>query len=1067
MAASKPVRSDLAAPTAFVLRTPLLPRDELDRWGADLASPDAADAELDGALARDRETLRARLRAIVLRPEVREAIFVASPNLDASIDAWLAAPSSEAGLRTERGLVRYVSRMAARPTPFGLFAGNTVGVVGDTTELALAPRADYRRYTRLDGDYLANLTDALGADPAIRDALRYRPNSSLCAVAGRLRYAMRTEGGMRAYSLVSLEPSDYLLSTLALARDGALPAALAAALVEADPEVARDEADDFVAELISTQILVSDLAPPVTGAEAVDDVIAQLATLASPLAATTGAALARSRAAMQALDAGLGHTAAPYRAVAEALAALPVPVDLSRLFQVNLVPVATAATLGRDVVDEITRGIALLRRLARPRAKDDLARFREAFEERYESREIPLVEVLDEESGIGFAVSTAPGAHASPLLDGLPFPAGAGEETLAWGVAASHLLRRVGEATAAGVAELVLDEADLDAMASETPAEAHALGVMVSLAGPPAAGGGLEVLLDIVTGPPGATFLGRFCHSDPALLELVRAHLAAEEALQPHALFAEIVHLADGRLANISARPVLRGHEIVFLGRSAAPRENQIEVGDLAVSVRGGRVVLRSMRLGREIVPRLTNAHNFSNRSLGTYRFLATLQHQDQRRIAFGATGLDALPYVPRIRHGRVILRAAQWRILGTALAPLIAAKDGARVRAMRTLRTQLGLPRWICIEDGDHVLPVDLDNALALDSFAHLVRGKGVVHATELWPESSRLVARGPDGGYANELVVPFVRVTPVETRPAPPPALGAPRPVPRRFAPGSEWLYAKLYTGNATADQVLEAIAPVTADLPAWFFIRYGDPQWHLRLRVHGEPRWLLGEVAPRLTAALQPLLDDGRVYRVQYDTYEREVERYGGPRGIDLAERWFHADSVAVLAILGQLSGDAGIDARWRLAVRGVDQLLGDLGFELQDRLAIMRTTRDLFAREHRVEKLVPFQRKLGDRYRAERARLEGLLDPAQDAASDFAPALAAFAARSRATAPIVAELRAAERAGLLSVRDLAPSYAHMHANRLLRSVQRPQELVIYDLLARLYESRLARAKQPRST
>jgi len=34
--------------------------------------------------------------------------------------------------------------------------------------------------------------------------------------------------------------------------------------------------------------------------------------------------------------------------------------------------------------------------------------------------------------------------------------------------------------------------------------------------------------------------------------------------------------------------------------------------------------------------------------------------------------------------------------------------------------------------------------------------------------------------------------------------------------------------------------------------------------------------------------------------------------------------------------------------------------------------------------------------------------------------------------------------------------------MHANRILRSAQRAQELVLYDLLARTYESRVARAK-----
>src|SRR6185295_7783108 len=92
------------------------------------------------------------------------------------------------------------------------------------------------------------------------------------------------------------------------------------------------------------------------------------------------------------------------------------------------------------------------------------------------------------------------------------------------------------------------------------------------------------------------------------------------------AVFAEIVHLPEGRIGNIAARPVLRAYEIPYLGCSGAALDRQIPVTDLRVAVRGGRVRLRSERLGREVIPRLTCAHNFSRRSLGLYRFLCALQ---------------------------------------------------------------------------------------------------------------------------------------------------------------------------------------------------------------------------------------------------------------------------------------------------------------------------------------------------------------------------------------------------------------------------------------------------------
>jgi class I lanthipeptide synthase len=342
-------------------------------------------------------------------------------------------------------------------------------------------------------------------------------------------------------------------------------------------------------------------------------------------------------------------------------------------------------------------------------------------------------------------------------------------------------------------------------------------------------------------------------------------------------------------------------------------------------------------------------------------------------------------------------------------------------------------------------------------------------VTLTELWPPPDELCVRGPDGRYTNEIVVPFVRVpaNDATARPAPP-APPKVAPVRRSFAPGSEWLYAKLYAGSATADQILtEAIAPLVTGGVPWFFLRYSDPHWHVRLRVHGEPAWLYGDLMPRLAEATRAMLDDGRMWRLQLDTYEREIERYGGDAGIALAERLFCADSACVVDLLGMLAGDAGIDARWRLALRGIDQLLDDLGFDLALRLTLMRRIRDSFAREHRVDGLVVFQRGLGDKYRKERAALDGLLDRARDADSDFQPGFERFAQRSADNAPIIAELRALEQRGALtsSLFELAPSYIHMHVNRVIRSAQRAHELVLYDLLVRLYESRVARAKKPR--
>ncbi len=1077
----------------FSYRTPLLPFEELEAFGEGLEAPAAAgDPErLESALAADRARLRARLRALADRPEVLEAVFLASPSLHESLSLWRAQPDSKKGQRAERALVRYLYRMTARATPFGLFSGCSLGPVdaapGAATRVAVAPRSAYERHTRLDMDYLFALCEDLARDPEVRAALTYRPNSSLYRAAGRLRYAeARLDKKVRSHHLVAVDSNDYLEEALRRAEGGATALEVAEALVAFDPDgdVTIDEAREFVTELIDSQILVSDLSTPVTGPEAIHDLIEQLRRI--PAAAGTAERLVQVRTALEELDAGgPGADPARYEAVAETLRELPTPVEMSRLFQLDMIKPGDRPSLGGEVLAEIVRALGILLRLAVDRPMEGLERFRKDFNERFEGREMPLLQALDEEVGIGFERASDFGAEASPLLRGIAIGAAAEQNSVSWGRVQAFLLSRLNRALAEGERQIEITAEDLDRMAPADDASKkkspfpEAFHVMVTLAAASQEAldrGDFQILFDNAGGPSGARLLGRFCHADAELNRKVEAHLRAEEALHPEAIFAEIVHLPQGRIGNILARPVLREYEIPFLGRSGAPLEKQIPVNDLRVSVAGPRVVLRSARLGREVIPRMTSAHNFVHGSLGIYRFLCTLQSQGTLGgVTWGWGPLDGAPFLPRVTSGRVVLARASWWMLQDEIKALTKSKGVERYQAVQDWRRKRGLPRLIAQVDADNELLVDLDNALSIETFLDVVEDRDRARLVEFFPGPDLLAAAGPEGRFLNEILVPFVRKPPAgdaaaEAAPRAPRTAVEAAPVRRSFPPGSEWLYAKLYTGTATADGLLrEVVTPVVRDALAageadgWFFIRYGDPEWHLRVRFHGEPAKLQSGVLSRLHAALDPLLADGRIWRVQLDTYEREIERYGGPEGIALAERLFQVDSDAVLAILEMLEGDEGADFRWRLALRGIDMLLGDLRFDPGTRMRVMRGMREGFTREFGGGKGLRVQ--LDQRFRQEWRSLTPLLDPAGDAESELAPALEILRQRSALNAPIVEELRELERAGRLNqpLADLASSYVHMHVNRFIRSAQRAHELVLYDFLYLLYESRAARERK----
>jgi thiopeptide-type bacteriocin biosynthesis protein len=141
--------------------------------------------------------------------------------------------------------------------------------------------------------------------------------------------------------------------------------------------------------------------------------------------------------------------------------------------------------------------------------------------------------------------------------------------------------------------------------------------------------------------------------------------------------------------------------------------------------------------------------------------------------------------------------------------------------------------------------------------------------------------------------------------------------------------------------------------------------------------------------------------------------------------------------------------------------MDRLLDDLGFDPDTRRAVIRRARDALTAEVRTD--ASFHHQLGTKFRPVHTDLEVLLDPTREAETPLAFAREVLRRRSERLVPVLAELKACARAGRLTVPlpELAVSYLHMHANRLLRSAHRAQELVLYDFLARVDASRAARA------
>jgi lantibiotic biosynthesis protein len=387
--------------------------------------------------------------------------------------------------------------------------------------------------------------------------------------------------------------------------------------------------------------------------------------------------------------------------------------------------------------------------------------------------------------------------------------------------------------------------------------------------------------------------------------------------------------------------------------------------------------------------------------------------------------------YLPRVQSGRSILSCAQWRLEPGKVGEAPADKRGPFSEWFARWRERWLVPRQVYLTWADNRLLYDLDDPDQVEDLRGEVTragDEGVCLLQEALPGPEHAWLPSTVGGHhIVELSVSLAlregpRQKPknvVDRRTA-----ATVTPEFRLRPPGSDWLYLKLYGPQSGEDDLLAGAVrrlchevEVSGLFSEWLFLRYADPDRHLRLRFRGIPRRLTEELYPRLCVWAAKLVTDGLCQRFAFDTYEREVERYGGPEAMSVAETLFAADSRTIVDLLAV---PKKID-RMTLEVVAIDDLLQSLGLDAAARLAWLKNVGARARKEVSVE------------YREKRDDLLAALGDPQQLAPEVG---SAFARRRSMLAPVASRLAELHREGRLTevLPRLYESYVHMSSNRL---------------------------------
>lgn len=693
---------------------------------------------------------------IIKSDHFQKAIYLASPELyDELLKYYCNQLKEKDRIRLKNSLMRYLARMSTRCTPFGLFASCSVGEIGSVTKIIL--KKVYKESTRLDMLYLCALSQQLAQMGVIRNIVKYYVNSSLYRRGNKYRYIeYKFENSRRLHQLVEVKGNQYLTFILKQSIDGIHIRDLVEGLMNMG-EISKDMAESYIQQIINSQILVSEIDPIITGGDYFNYIIS-IVTQTIPQT-VINKELSDIKKMLDCINNESIDSLGLYTQIENRIQNLNIPFQRKYILQTDLFQDLKEYFIGEEVINTIQKTLKFLNKITPYKENELLIEFKNKFIERYESAEIPILEALDPEIGIGFPVGHF--IEKNSLLDGLIIPHRSQDSKYNSNKLETILDNKLFNFNPLSDNEIVIEDNDIKELKENWENIPATIFTKFTILDQDPFSGIHTLQLDSFNGSSAANLLGRFAYYDKEICELVNEITEKEEEILFDYTVAEISHIPDSRVGNILARPNLHKYEILYLANSSRSRREVIYLSDIMVSVKNNQVILRSKMLDQYIIPRLSTAHNFHNSPTPVYRFLCSLQTQNLRSSLFFSWGrLSHLKFLPRVRYDNVILSLARWSINVKSIIHLIEQKEHDRlIEDVQIWRKSLNMPQYLVLEDGDNTLFIDLESIYSLQAFFDIVKKRIEFSLTEFLENRFQTTKDEFGNQYTNECIISFYK--------------------------------------------------------------------------------------------------------------------------------------------------------------------------------------------------------------------------------------------------------------------------------------------------------------------
>jgi hypothetical protein len=691
---------------------------------------------------------------------VKNAIKIASPELINEFEKLLSNPNqinSDKKLNLELTLLKYIARLSSRATPFGIFAGCTTGLLTNETSIQIDAIEKHEVFTQFDMHYWISLLQDISKNTTVQKNLIYYPNSSLYKIANFCRYIeYQYVNKKREHVLSSFRANPVIDALIENSKMGLKFNELIDLIIDDASEI--EEASEFVLGLINNQILVSELDATITGNFDINRVVE---IIEKSTEFNLECHILKEMSLLLDGKVNLTDSKNQFDSLKKLVEKFDTEFEEKYILQTDLYKKTTCATLNKKVSFKITKALQLLSKIREKKENNNITYFKKNFQKRYETREMPLSVVLDSELGIGYLQNTNMNDTHS-VLDKFSFDTSRKSNSTSeeWTKVDYVLEKKLKETISNSKDVILLEDKDFESIENENNKIPDTFSVMVAILFK-----NMEEIISIESSGnySAAKLIGRFCNGDDAIHNLAKEIIKKEAELNPNKILAEIVHIPQSRTGNVLRRPCLREYEIPYLANSILPLRNQITIEDLYVSIKNNKVVLKSKSLNKEIIPCLSNAHNYSYNSLPIYHFLCDLQGQSKSPIAGFNWGVleKHYNYFPRVIYFGVILSKAKWIFDDIELEKFTKAKFTSEIRnQFRVWKEKMKIPQYVNLVNGDNTLLLDLNVEIGITLFLKTIKPNSKIILEEFLFEENSVVKDKNSGSIANQFILSFFKL-------------------------------------------------------------------------------------------------------------------------------------------------------------------------------------------------------------------------------------------------------------------------------------------------------------------